>query len=283
MGWYWFVGIVAVGVLTGVILLLRGLSLRVVSLEVPLPRLPACFDGYRIALISDLHDRRFGKKNERLASMICAQAPDLVICAGDMHEAPKSPQPFLNLLSSLSEKFPVIYTEGNHELRHVTPEAYKDFLEQASTTGATVLNDSVLLIHRNNSSLGIYGQSWKGIREGTPVPLDPSVPSVLICHDPMQFDRLSSLPDLMLSGHVHGGILRLPFLGPVFAPGEGAPLYKRFAPRFFFPKYARGLYEKGSHKLVVTQGLGFSVLPIRIIPAEIMILTLKSDKKMNNS
>lgn len=283
MGWYWLLGIVGASVLFFLILLLRGLSLRTVSLEVPLPNLPADFDGYRIALISDLHDRRFGKDNRHLADGICAQSPDLVICAGDMHEFPQSPQPFLNLLSVLSRKFPVIYTEGNHEVRHVTPQAYEEYLKQASATGARVLNDDALFVKRGDASLGIYGQSWNGIREGRPVPMDPSMPSLLICHSPMQFDRLPSLPDLMVSGHVHGGILRLPFIGPVFAPGEGAPVYKRFAPRFFFPKYSRGLYEKGIHKLVVTQGLGFSVLPIRIIPAEIMILTLKSDKKMNNS
>ena len=254
-----------------------------VSSEVFLSNLPEVFDGYRIAVISDLHDRTLGKNNQRLADKIFAQSPDLVICAGDMHEFPKSPQPFLSLLSALSEMFPVIYTEGNHELRHVTPEAYGEYLTQASETGAKVLNDDVCLITRDGASLGIYGQSWTSAREGRSVSVDTAFPSVLICHSPMQFDCLPSLPDLMISGHVHGGIVRLPLIGPVFAPGEGTPVYRRFAPRFFFPKYSRGIYERGMHKLAVTQGLGFSVLPIRIIPAEIMVLTLKSDKKMNNS
>ena len=95
----------------------------------------------------------------------------------------------------------------------------------------------------------------------------------------MAFDRLDPLPDLMISGHVHGGILRLPGIGPVFAPGDGAPLSKRFARRFFFPKYSRGLYFKGKHTLAVTQGLGFSILPIRFIPPEVMILSLKCSEK----
>ena len=93
---------------------------------------------------------------------------------------------------------------------------------------------------------------------------------------------LDGTPDLLISGHVHGGILRLPFIGAVFAPGNGAPLYKRFGPRYFFPKYSRGLYQKGTKTLAVTQGLGFAILPIRLIPPEIMIIQLKSGKIGND-
>ncbi len=283
MFWYVLSGLLLFLLLLFVVLNLRGALLRVVRYNVVVPRLPRAFDGYRIALISDLHNRIFGDKNKTLAGKILSEDPDLVICAGDMHEFPKSPESYFSLLSMLSAKVPVTHTEGNHDLRNVTPEAYEAFLRRVADSGATVLNDDTFIIMRDGEPLCIYGQSWSSMQNGAQPSFDFSAPSILVCHDPMQFDRLVHLPDLILSGHVHGGLVRLPFLGAIFAPGNGAPLWKRFSFRYLFPKYSRGLYQKGRCTLAVTQGLGFAVLPIRIIPPEIMILTLKSDEKMNNS
>lgn len=283
MFWYWFFGILAVCLFAATVIVIRGRVLKQVSYCVTIPNLPKSFDGYRISLISDLHDRRFGSDNRILADAVLKSRPDVVILAGDLHEPPHSPEPFYNLLSQMSARVPVFYTEGNHDLRKRDSSQYNAHLEQISASGAALLNDTVVPLQKGGDCVLLYGQSWRGIKaKQTPV-FDPDFPSILVCHDPMQFDRLDPLPDLMLSGHVHGGILRLPGIGPIFAPGDGTPVYKRFARRFFFPKYSKGLYHKGSHTLAVTQGLGFSILPIRFIPPEIMVLTLKSDKKTNNS
>ncbi len=288
MFWLWFWGITAgIALLTLVFILIWGRCFRVASHTVFLPNLPKEFEDYRIALISDLHDRSFGRKNSALAKAILDTRPDLVITAGDMHEGPHSPKSIFGLLSALTPSVPVTYTEGNHDVlpgrNCVTEEEYSRYLSFLSEIGVTLLNDTVIPLERNGEFILLYGQSWRGIIGEVNPQIDPDTPSLLVCHDPLQFDRLQTLPDLMLSGHVHGGILRLPFIGPVFAPGNGLPLWKRFGREFFFPKYSRGLYYKGKHTLAVTQGVGFFLLPIRFIRPEIMVLTLKTNEKLNNS
>ena len=280
---WFFGGFVALLLVGGLVLFFVGRHLRYKPYTVTVPSLPPSFDGFRIAVISDLHDRRFGEGNKVLSQKILKANPDLVVMAGDMHESPHDPQPFYTLIRDIAAQVPVTYTEGNHDLRNLSSPRYGVHLQQISQSGATVLLDSALPLARNGQLLMLYGQSWRSIKSGEQPCWESSCPTVAVCHDPQQFDRLQDLPELMISGHVHGGILRLPFLGPVFAPGDGAPLHKRLSLRFFFPKYSRGLYHKGDRTLALTQGLGFSVLPIRFIPPEIMILTLKSGKKMNIS
>lgn len=286
--WTWFFGIAAGCCLSVLVFfLIWGRWFRVASHTVLMPNLPKEFDGFRIAMISDLHDRRFGKNNSALVKAILNTHPDLVVTAGDLHEGRRPAAGIFGLFSGLSASVPVTYTEGNHDFRvtswGITEAEYLQYLDDLSRHGATLLNNTAVPMERNGKILFLYGQSWKGMESGKNPEIDPGSPSILVCHDPLQFDRLESLPDLMLSGHVHGGILRLPWIGPVFAPGNGLPLWKRIGRRFFFPKYSRGLYYKGNHTLAVTQGVGFFVLPIRFLRPEIMVLTLKSDEKLNNS
>lgn len=288
MFWLWFtLGLIGFAVLFLIAVTLWGRWIRVAEYEIPVDGLDDEFDGFRISVISDLHDRCFGKENQRLVSALQQTAPDLVVTAGDMHEDPHSPEPLYALFCGISQSVPVTYTEGNHDLRQgrmqVSEETHRRHLGRISQAGAILLNDTVFPIERNGKHLLVYGQSWRGMLQNNAPDFPSDLPTVCVCHDPLQFDRLESLPDLLICGHVHGGILRLPFLGPVFAPGNGAPLYKRFRLRYFFPKYSRGLYQKGTHTLAVTQGLGFAILPLRFIRPEIMVLTLKSPEKLNIS
>ena len=288
MFWLWILlALLSLDVAGGVFLFCWGRTFHYNHYSVPIARLPREFDGYRIVLISDLHDRVFGPGNRRLAEAVRKASPDLIVTAGDLHEKPHSPQPVYDLFAALSAVAPVTYTEGNHDFRPgaagVTEEEYARHIDRLAASGAVILNDSPYLIQRNGRLLTIYGQSWKGMTCGLVPEIDPDFPSVAVCHDPLQFDRLDHLPDLMLSGHVHGGILRLPIIGPVFSPGNGTPLHERFRRQFFFPKYSRGLYFKPGHVLAVTQGLGFSILPIRFIRPEITVITLKSGQILNNS
>lgn len=284
---FWIAGgIVLFVAVCALIVYFRGRILKIVPYTVTIPNLPKSFDGYRFAVISDLHDRVFGAKNKILVEKILKEMPDAVLCAGDMHEGPHSPEPFYDLLAGLAQQVPTYYTEGNHDMRdkrcRVTLEEYEEHMRRICETGTVSLNDCSVVLERNGQSVLLAGQSWRGMRQGRVPDFDPTIPSVMVCHDPLQFDHPDPLPDLLISGHVHGGILRLPFIGAVFAPGNGAPLYKRFGPRYFFPKYSRGLYQKGTKTLAVTQGLGFAILPIRLIPPEIMIVQLKSGKIGND-
>ena len=116
--WLLYVGLpMAVIAFAVLIFCLRGGALRTVRYTVSLKGLPAEFDGYRIALISDLHDRRFGKTGAPLVKAIFANEPDLTVIAGDLHEGEHDVAPVAEMLSTLTAKIPVTYTEGNHDIR----------------------------------------------------------------------------------------------------------------------------------------------------------------------
>ncbi len=282
MFWMWFFGIfLSIGVLTLLFFKIWGAVFHVARHTVLLDNLPEEFDGFTLAVISDQHDRRFGKDNRRLAGAILRLSPDLVLTAGDMHELHRNPAPLFSLFSKLAQAgVPPLYAQGNHDIRagaqNVTEEESAAYHAALEASGAILLLDSCYPVFRNGKCLKIYGQTWNSIDTGAELPLDPSCPSVAICHEPLQFDRLQNLPDLMISGHVHGGIFRIPFLGAVFAPGYGVPVYKRFGRKYFCPKYSRGVYQKGEKYLAVTQGVGYFAIPVRFLRPEILFLTLKS-------
>ncbi len=283
--WLWFFGILlALGLSLLLFFKIWGSIFHYARHTVTLKNLPREFDGFSIAVISDLHDRRFGKENRRLVDAICKVSPDILVTAGDMHEGAPDPEPLFSVFSALSrEGIPPLYVQGNHDVRRVTEEEASVYHGQLAERGAVVLVDESYPVLRNGKCLMFYGQSWASIAARREIPMEECVPSVAVCHDPLQFDRLETLPDLMISGHVHGGIFRLPFLGPIFSPGNGTPIYRRFGRRYFFPKYSRGIYQKGEKHLAVTQGLGYFLIPVRFLRPEIMIITLKSEEKLNIS
>ena len=104
-------GIVLFVAVCALIVYFRGRILKIVPYTVTIPNLPKSFDGYRFAVISDLHDRVFGAKNKILVEKILKEMPDAVLCAGDMHEGPHSPEPFYDLLAGLAQRVPTYYTE----------------------------------------------------------------------------------------------------------------------------------------------------------------------------
>lgn len=252
--------------------LVRNRSVDVNRKTVVIPDLPPEFNGFRIALISDLHDREFCRDGEALVRLIRRNRADILVMAGDMHGKEHSPEPFYRLLKQLS--LPMFFTDGNHDLPPGHPDRNRH-LRRLSALGVTILNDRRAELRKGNARIVLAGQSWHGMLTGkNPLP-DPEAITVFICHDPLQFDRLPVLPDLMLSGHVHGGIIPLPGGKALFAPGNGISLFRRLNRNYFFPKYHHNLYRKKNHVLAVTTGLGFSVLPIRFLPPELMILELR--------
>ena len=261
----------------------RGAVLRLRPDTVFVKDLPAEAEGMRIAVLSDLHDRRFGKNGRRLSRIVKRSGADLILLAGDMHDSKRSAKPFYALLSDLTALAPVLYVDGNHDVSPRKGIICEEHLRNMRRCGVEVLHQKTYPVVRNGKTvLTVSGLSWHASPESVPQ-WDPSVPSILLCHDPMWFDRVDPLPDLMVAGHVHGGWIKLPFVGAVFAPGNGASLRKRFSRSYFFPKYSEGLYFKGRHVLSVSRGLGFSVLPIRFFRPEIPVLTLKCAKNEKNS
>lgn len=136
-------------------------------------------------------------------------------------------------------------------------------------------NGARLFAKNEKKSINISGASWDDKRKVEPL-YDNESFNIFLMHDPKSFDELSQKPELMLAGHIHAGIIRLPNGQGIFAPGAGARKRDRFAPKYFFPKYTYGVYGKNK-KLIVTSGLGNSVIPFRFISPEVVIITLKHD------
>lgn len=236
-------------------------------------KLPRPFDGFRILLLSDLHGRTYGRENTRLLRKIETEKPDLVAVTGDVIDrSVLDCGVFLRLAEKIAPKYPVYFVMGNHEL-YLDPQARRDFLDRLGTLGVRVLDNESAVLERGGSRVTLYGLWYplKYYREARGVPgghrkFGPEQMravlgacagdgySILLAHNPIDFDTYAAWgADLTLSGHVHGGMIRLPLLGGLLSPE-----------RRFFPEYCAGLYEKEGKKLLVSRGLGSGIFSLRI-------------------
>ncbi len=258
-------------------------NIRVVHIKLTYRNLPAEFHDFRILLMSDLHDKRFGKENARLMYYVRELAPDMIAMAGDMHGIKNSNRAFLDMLEDIKRSnVPVFFVEGNHDIQPSHKFEYEMFMRTLSENGVTVLHKGQsFYIERLKKNITVSGIGWFDHKQED-VSFVKNEFQVFLKHNPLDFDNMKQLPDLMLCGHVHGGYIELPGIGAVFAPGDNVPIYKRFRKEFFRPKYYKGVYHRGECNMVVSRGLGNSVLPFRMMKPEITLITLKcnADKNM---
>lgn len=227
----------------------------------------------RIAVISDMHQREHGKDNKKLFSKIDEQNPDLILVAGDMVSSSKSKEESLSYLEhltvSLQNIAPVYFVIGNHD-RNI-PELRSTI----QSNGGTLLDKEYTDIHINGNTIRLggisYYRSWdkesnRFIAGFSDVSED--VFTLLLCHYPeLYLWGIEDYPiDLTVCGHTHGGMVKIPLIGPLFAPEQG-----------WFPDYAAGLYSMKNGYLAVTTGLSSSpeYLPRVFNRPEIMIIDLE--------
>jgi len=230
----------------------------------------------RIALISDLHTREYGNENRKLISKIEKQNPELILLTGDIltSEATKDTDfKYLhNLIFSLQEFAPVFFSIGNQERFNPKIDTICEFVRKA---GGTVLDNEYTDININGNPIRIggitYYRSWDKdantfLQEFCSVNED--VYTILLSHNPeFYLWGMKNYPiDLTLSGHTHGGMIKLPLIGPLYAPEQG-----------WFPDYAAGFYEFEKGHLAITTGLSSSPkeMPRIFNRPEIMIIDLK--------
>lgn len=220
----------------------------------------------RIVMLADLHGAVFGIGNRRLIDRIREEQPDLICIAGDMTvKDGRGMDSCLALCRELLSVCPVYYAMGNHEIRM---EGYADYCLNVKKTGVCVLDNECRRIVLNGIKIGIYGWNadefyyhkfWQKreltgeeLRALVGVP-EPDEYRILLAHNPEYFDAYCEWgADLILSGHVHGGIARLPFAGGVIDPALR-----------LFPKYDAGLYKKGTAAMVLSRGLGTHHIRLR--------------------
>lgn len=245
---------------------------------------------YHFVMLSDLHGKSFGKENERLLREIDRINPEGVYIAGDMITA-KPGKDFgetAAFIRKLSEKYPVYYGSGNHEYRmEIYPKKYKDMSERFEAAvrqkGIERLKDRKVLV--KNRNIAVYGieidrEYYKKMhvpkmtgaylekKLGKP---DKAYFNILIAHNPSYFPAYAKFgADLVLSGHVHGGVARLPFLGGVISPSFR-----------LFPKYDGGRYKEGDSIMILGRGLGTHTIPVRFLnPGELVEVVVNPRQDM---
>lgn len=216
----------------------------------------------RIALITDLHGNAFGEKNEKLLHMIREEKPDVIAVAGDLVvKDGQGTEVALDLLKALSRDYPVYYAPGNHEIRM---PGYEEYKEKVRACGICYLENSFAADKSGLLFVGldlplywyhkIYEKRDFSIEDLKKILPEPGTDHpVLIAHDPEYFPLYAKWgAGLVLSGHVHGGIARLPLVGGVLAPSLRP-----------FPKYDAGQFRFGDSTMVLSRGLGLHHIKLR--------------------
>ena len=238
----------------------------------------------RVILLSDLHGKSFGRENSRLIAKIEEQTPDAIFLDGDMIDRSADSadvQELLRLIKRLHEIAPVYFASGNHELEYMQTDT--SLLTQVAEAGAVVVNDSYVDVTIAGQPLRIggtmghafyFGRSEEEFSSSPEYQFlkafeDTDVPKICLAHmpDTFIFNGAYNLwnVDLILSGHTHGGLIRLPFIGGLYAPMQG-----------WFPEYDQGYFRLGEHmQMVITSGLaGHGVIPRINNPPEIVVIDL---------
>ena len=240
--------------------------------------LPDAFDGYRIAQVSDLHNAEFGGGNQRLLDMLREAEPDMIAITGDLIDSRKTN---IAVAMAFAEKAvriaPCYYVSGNHEARVSEYLELKAGLEAA---GVTVLDDARVEIEIYGKIITVIGVNDPSFhadyltsnaavmdRKLSELSSEDAGFTILLSHRPELFDTyVAHDMDLVLAGHAHGGQFRLPLIGGLIAPNQG-----------LFPKYDDGLYSEGNTNMIVSRGLGNSIIPFRFNNRpEVVLLELKS-------
>ena len=228
--------------------------------------LDAEFDGYRIVQISDLHNAKFGKNNQKLVDMIRECDPDMIVLTGDLVDSNHTNvDRAVQFVDEIVKICPVYYVTGNHEYWLEASE-YDELMSGLTGAGAVILDDQVVEISRGDAKFRLVGLDEKSLADGTLGTLlnnaqnvahedsEKKEFTVVLAHEPQYFARYASAGvDLVLSGHAHGGQFRLPFVGGIVAPDQE-----------FFPEYTAGEYYMDSTEMIVSRGLGNSVIPVRL-------------------
>lgn len=215
-------------------------------------KLPESIDGYCIVQISDLHNAKFGKDNEKLLEKIRICSPDIIVITGDMVDCSGHTNiPIaLSFASAATDICPVYYITGNHEY-YLSEEQRNTFLSGLMASGVIILNsESIELVE----GVRLIGLDDNDLFHDFSNLVATEEFNIVLAHEPQRIKNYaSSNADLVFSGHAHGGQIRLPIIGGLAAPDQG-----------FNPEYSEGLIHYNNTDMIISRGLGNSAFPFRI-------------------
>lgn len=253
-------------------------SITITKIDFQNDKVPASFHGYKILQLSDLHNKEFGKGQKKILKKIESIHPDIIVITGDLIDSKKTDiDVALDLVKGVIKIAPIYYVSGNHEAWSGMYTTLKAKLEEI---GVTVLENQKVTIVKDDESIEIIGitdtsflninayvndgsEQLKNLLDSLIVENEKL--NILLSHRPELFDLYSSSEmDLVFSGHAHGGQFRLPLIGGFVAPDQG-----------FFPKFTEGIHTNNNTSMVISRGLGNSIIPIRLFNRpELIVVTL---------
>ncbi len=248
--------------------------LEVSRYEVSSSKLPQSFDGFKIVQLSDLHGAEFGADGTELAERVAALEPDIIALTGDFVTDEGDLEAVGKLVGRLTEICPVYFVSGNHEFGSGLAAQVRETMEDA---GVKYLSNEYLTISRGGEDILLGGVEDPLAYADMLTPEElarqmaeasPSAFRILLGHRNYWMTEYPGLPvDLILSGHAHGGLIRIPGVGGLIGTD-----------RSLFPDFAGGAYNNGSYTMIVSRGLGNSVPVPRIFNhPEIVCVTLKAE------
>lgn len=244
-------------------------------------KLPEVFDGYNIIHLSDLHNKSFRDDQNYLVNKVKKADPDLIVFTGDLIDSRRyDEEPSLLLMDKLVEIAPIYYVTGNHEWRTGTfPTLEKKLVDMGvhvlrnTSQEITIGSESITIMGvddplNKNESATESAVTKKNISWALDNTEEKNSFQILLAHRPELFSLYSEHGlDLVFSGHAHGGQFRLPFVGGLIAPDQG-----------LFPDFTAGKHELDNTTMLVSRGLGNSIIPVRIFNRpEIIVVTLRAE------
>ena len=242
-------------------------SVKLNYMSLTCKNLPSEFSGYKIAQISDLHNAEFGENNLVLIEILKDSEPDIIVITGDIVDANHTNYDIaVEFVKNAVKIAPCYYVTGNHEAWLIS--SYYKLEEAMVEAGVNVLHNEVVSLKQGNDTIQLIGVDdpiFLGDTYGYNIPenyvsdkLKPIITTddfiIMLSHRPELFNEyVENEIDLVFSGHVHGGQFRIPFIGGVISPDQS-----------LFPKYDSGVYTDDNTTMVVSRGIGNSVIPVRI-------------------
>ncbi len=230
------------------------------------PKLPAAFEGFRIAQISDYHNC----KEIDPIPLLTQAAPDIIVITGDLIDSRRTDVTVsLEFVREAVKIAPCYYVSGNHEAR---TDAYEELRAGLLEAGVTILDNEIDTLTRDGQRIHLLGLTDIGMQDALlkNVPAQEGFYTIALSHRPELFSAYASMGyDLVFCGHAHGGQFRLPLLGGLYAPGQG-----------LFPAYSSGIYTLEGTQMLVSRGIGNSIIPLRFNnPPEILLAILHTEKR----
>ncbi len=242
-------------------------------------RLPAAFDGFRVLHLSDLHEKPFGKDNIDLINAARDARPDIIAVTGDLIQSREGLPYAQNILTALAEIAPVYYVTGNHEWaadwdapREGNEKLTPELRRIVKDAGAVWLDSSYQALERGGETLILAGLCDPNGPSDAPdaaalrLKIDAANPNtftLLLAH---RHDNEYAGFDVVLTGHAHGGVIRLPFTDGLIGPD-----------REWFPKGASGVVTHGDTSVVVSRGLGDTYFPRFLNRPQVLVVTLRRE------